>query len=257
MGVFFRTYETDIVAFALSAGMVAAYYFFLNIKVRHNPTYTIHGVNALARSLWVENVMRDPAMGIMGVQTLRNFIMGSSLMASTAALLIMGTLTLSGQEAHIAQAWHVLSLSGPVSAQLWIVKLMLLLVVFIVSFFAFSMSVRLTNHVVFMLNVPQHNAHHNLSPKAVGRRMQRAGGLFAIGMRAFFFAVPLVFWLFGPYFLIASSFGLVVTLYHLDRSEPEDMVETAETRAKPTAVPSGVAPRGAPVVAMQQAKYAS
>jgi uncharacterized membrane protein len=250
MDVFFRAYETDIVAFLLSAGIVAAYYFFLNIKVRHNPTYTIHGVNALARSLWVENIMRDPAMGIMGVQTLRNFIMGSSLMASTAALLIMGTLTLSGQEEHIAQAWHALSLSGPISTQLWTFKLLLLLVDFIVAFFAFSMSVRLTNHVVFMLNIPQHDVHHNLSPKAVGRRMQRAGSQFAIGMRAFFFAVPLVFWLFGPYLLLASSIGLVVTLYHLDRSEPEDVPETAKAR------PS-VVPRGAPVVAMQQAKYAS
>jgi uncharacterized membrane protein len=250
MDLFFRTYETDVVAFAFSAGIVAAYYFFLNFKVRNNPTYTIHGVNALARSLWVENIMREPSLGIMGVQTLRNFIMGSSLMASTAALLIMGTLTLSGQEEHIAQTWHVLSPSGPISTQLWIIKLLLLLVTFIVAFFAFSMSVRLTNHVVFMLNVPQHDAHHNLSPKAVGRRMQRAGSMFAIGMRAFFFAVPLVFWLFGPYFLLASSVGLVITLYRLDRSEPEDMIEL-------NAMPSpSVAPRSAPVVTMQP-KYAS
>lgn len=245
----FTGFEADFVAFALSSAIVAAYYFFLNFKVKENPTYTIHGVNALARSLWVEDVMSDPSKGIMAVQTLRNFIMGSSLMASTAALLIIGTLTLSGQADHIAQNWHILSINGSFSTQLWILKVMLLLVVFIVAFFAFAMSVRLTNHVVFMLNVPEHNAHHNLSPKAVARRMQRAGSMFAIGMRAFFFAVPLVFWLFGPYFLLMSSIGLVITLYRLDRSEPEDVLEA---RTKPSVVP-----RGAPVVAMQQAKYAS
>ncbi|MHB1084828.1 MAG: DUF599 domain-containing protein [Thiobacillus sp.] len=245
----FTSFEADFVTFALSAAIVAAYYFFLNIKVRDNPTYTIHGVNALARSLWVESVMSDASRGIMAVQTLRNFIMASSLMASTAALLIIGTLTLSGQAGHIAQNWHILSINGSFSTELWILKVMLLLVVFIVAFFAFAMSVRLTNHVVFMLNVPEHNAHHNLSPKAVARRMQRAGSMFAIGMRAFFFAVPLVFWLFGPYFLLMSSIGLVITLYRLDRSEPEDVLET---RTKPSVVP-----RGAPVVAMQQAKYAN
>lgn len=215
-------FQTDFVAFVISAVVVAAYYGFLNFKVRDNPTYSIHGVNALARRLWVENVMGDSSKGIMAVQTLRNFIMGSSLMASTAALLIIGTLTLSGQAEHIAQNWHVLSLKGSFATELLIVKVMFLLLDFIVAFFAFAMSVRLANHVVFMLNVPEHTAHHNLSPKAVARRMQRAGNMFAIGMRAFFFAVPLVFWLFGPYFLLISSIGLVIALYQLDRCESED-----------------------------------
>lgn len=238
----FSDFETDLMALAISAAIVAAYYGFLNMKVRANSTYTIHGVNALARSLWVEHIMRNPGKDVMAVQTMRNFIMGSSLMASTAALLIIGTLTLSGQAENIAQNWHVLSLKGSFATELWIIKVMFLLVDFIVAFFAFAMSVRLANHVVFMVNVPDHNAHHNLSPKAVARRLHRAGNMFAIGMRAFFFAVPLVFWLFGPYFLLLSSVGLVVALYHLDRCEPE---ETLESEIKP-AIPSQA----------MQAKYA-
>lgn len=239
-------FETDSAAFALSAGIIAAYYVFLNIKVRNNPTYTIHGVNALARGLWVEHIMRNASKDVMAVQTLRNWIMGASLMASTAALLIIGTLTLSGQAENISHSWHVLSIEQSIVNDLWILKVMLLLLDFIVAFFAFTMSVRLANHVVFMVNVPDHGAHHNLSPKAVARRMQRAGNMFAIGMRAFFFAVPLVFWLFGPYFLLASSVGLVITLYHLDRSEPEE-VEVATRNAASTA---------ASTVVSIQAKYA-
>ena len=124
---------------------------------------------------------------------------------------------------------------------------MLMLVDFIVAFFAFAMSVRLANHVVFMINVPEHGAHHNLAPKAIARRLQRAGNMFAIGMRAFFFAIPLVFWLFGPYFLIASSVGLVIALYNLDRSEPEDVVET---------LPLSSIPKTGSVISMQT-KYAN
>ncbi|MDT3708352.1 MAG: DUF599 domain-containing protein [Thiobacillus sp.] len=236
--------ETDSAAFTISALIVAAYYGFLNYKVRNNPTYTIHGVNALARSLWVEHIMRNASKDVMAVQTLRNWIMGASLMASTAALLIIGTLTLSGQTENISQSWHVLSVRQSIATELWILKVMLLLLDFIVAFFAFTMSVRLANHVVFMVNVPNQDAHHILSPKAVARRMQRAGRMFTIGMRAFFFAVPLVFWLFGPYFLLASSIGLVITLYHLDRTEPEEALEGATRKAAPTVVP------------IQAAKYA-
>jgi uncharacterized membrane protein len=224
--VTFADFEIDFMAFAVSAAIVAAYYGFLNMKVRANPTYTIHGVNALARSLWVEHIMRNTNKDIMAVQTMRNFIMGSSLMASTAALLIIGTLTLSGQAEHIAQSFHVLNFEGSFATEIWIIKVMFLLLDFIVAFFAFAMSVRLANHVVFMVNVPEHDAHHNLSPKAVARRLHRAGNMFAIGMRAFFFAVPLVFWLFGPYFLLISSIGLVVALYQLDHSEPEDALKS-------------------------------
>src|SRR5512139_1031736 len=143
----FALFETDSAAFPLSAGIIAAYYVFLNIKVRNNPTYTIHGVNALARSLWVEHIMRNASKDVMAVQTLRNWIMGASLMASTAALLIIGTLTLSGQADNISHSWHVLSVKQSIANDLWILKVMALLITFIVAVFAFAMSVRLANHV--------------------------------------------------------------------------------------------------------------
>lgn len=244
---FFLEYVTDIAALALSAALVISYYYFLLRQVRKNPTYTIHGVNALARRLWVENIMRNPSKDVMAVQTLRNFVMGASLMASTAALLIIGTLTLSGQANHVAESWHVLSPVGSHSSELWTIKILLLLVDFIVAFFSFAMSVRLANHVVFMVNVPEHNAHHNLSPRAVARRLHRAGNMFSIGMRAFFFAVPLVFWLFGPYYLLVASVGLIATLYRLDRSEPEERLEIETAQASQS--------RNTPVIPMT-AKYA-
>lgn len=243
----FAEFKLDFVAFTLSAALVAGYYLFLHLKARANPTYTIHGVNALARRLWVENVMRNPSKDVMAVQTLRNFIMGSSLMASTAALLIMGTLTLSSQAGNIAQSWHALSLGGSYSTQLWIFKVMLLLVDFIVAFFAFVLSIRLANHVLFMINVHDHDAHHNLSPRAVARRLHRAGHMFAVGMRAFFFAIPLVFWLFGPWFLLLASVALVITLHQLDRSDSREELEAENDHG----------PRKSPVIPMQQAKRAT
>jgi uncharacterized membrane protein len=217
-----REFTSDIVAVSVSTGMIGIYYAHLWFRSRHDPTYTIHGVNEIARNLWVSSVMSSPGKDIMAVQTLRNFIMGASLMASTAALLIIGTLTLSGQSENIARSWHALNALGSHAAELWIIKVLALLLDFIIAFFSFAMAVRLVNHVVFMINVPEQGAHSEFSPLSVGRRLNRAGNLFAIGMRAFFFAVPLVFWLFGPVFLMAATAGLVFVLYHLDRSQPAD-----------------------------------
>src|SRR5262245_16311154 len=123
----------DLLALALSASMLAGYYYFLSRKVASDPTFTIHGVNQLARRLWVLNVMRNPSKDVMAVQTLRNFIMSASLMATTATLLIMGTLTLSGQADGISRTWHALSTYGSHSAEIWVLKILLLLVTFIVA----------------------------------------------------------------------------------------------------------------------------
>ena len=210
--------SADLIALALSALLIAGYYYFLARKVASDPTFTIHAVNRLARRLWVLHVMQNPSKDVMAVQTLRNFIMSASLMATTATLLIMGTLTLSGQAEGISRTWHVLGMFGSRSAEMWVVKVLLLLVTFIVAFFAFAMCVRLTNHVLFMMNVPDSAAHAELSPENVATRLNRAGSLFTIGMRAFFVAVPLAFWLFGPVFLLLATVGLVISLYRLDRS---------------------------------------
>jgi uncharacterized membrane protein len=217
-----KEFGPDLAAVVASAALVAGYYLFLWLKVRKNPTYTIHGVNELARNQWVANVMANPGKDVMAVQTLRNFIMGAAMMASTATFLIVGTLTLSGQADNIGRSWHVLNVIGSHTAELWIVKVLCLLVDFIVAFFAFAMAVRLVNHVVFMVNIPERDAHRALAPANVARRLNRAGNLFAVGMRAFFFAIPLVFWLFGPALLVIATVGLVLTLYHLDRSEQHE-----------------------------------
>lgn len=213
-----REFGADAAAFAASAALVAIYYAVLLARTRRDPTASIHGVNELARALWVKHVMANPAKDVMAVQTLRNFVMGASLMATTAAFLILGTLTLTGQAENIARSWHVSSLYGSASAELWVLKVMCLLADFIVAFFAFALAIRLANHVVFMVNVPGPWSHAELSPEAVAGRLNRAGRHYATGMRAFLFAVPLVFWLFGPVFLVVASAGLVLALYRLDRT---------------------------------------
>jgi uncharacterized membrane protein len=216
-----RELGPDLLAVALSALMIGAYYYHLRVRVRKDPSYSIHFVNESARRLWVEHVMANPSRDVMAVQTLRNFIMVGILMVSTVTLLIIGTLTLTGQADSIARSWHAVHRLGPPSAELWSVKVMCLLADFLVAFFAFTMAIRITNHVLFMINVPRElrEANAALSPEAVARRLNRAGYMMAVGIRSLFVAVPLVFWLFGPAFLLIATIGLLVALFRLDRNQ--------------------------------------
>lgn len=212
-------FGSDLIALLASAALLVAYYFVHGAQVRRDPNYSIIFVNDLARRLWVEQVMGHPGKDVMAVQTLRNFIMYPIMMASTATLLIIGTLTLSGQTENIARNWHVINVAGSHAAELWIFKIIFLLADFLVAFFAYAMAIRLANHVLFMLNVPKEaqTAHVVLTPANVARRLNRAGYLMAIGMRAYIFAIPLVFWLFGPLFLVLATAGTIGILARIDR----------------------------------------
>jgi uncharacterized membrane protein len=236
LAAWLREFAADGIAILVSVVLVAGHYIHLRKQTSQNPTYSIHSVNALARRAWTESVMTNTGKDIMAVQSLRNFIMVSIMMASTASVLIIGTLTLSGQAENITRSWHSLGMFGSHSPELWIIKVLCLLLDFIVAFFAYAMSMRLATHVLFMLNVPPavYREHPELSPESVGDRLVQAGNMIAIGMRCFLFAIPLVFWLFGPLFLALSSIVLVMTLHRLDRHEaayshiPQPLPDTAK-----------------------------
>ena len=214
-------FGADVTAVFLSVVIVMVYYIALRIRVRRNPAYSVHYVNELARRLWVENVMNNPGKDIMAVQSLRNFIMVGILMVSTSSLLIIGTLTLSGQVESISHSWHAINIVGSHSAGLWIIKVMCLLVDFLIVFFSYAMAIRLGNQVLFMLNVPKESLaeHEVLSPSHVARRLNLAGHLMAIGMRTLLFAIPLVFWLFGPIFFLLATVGVTLIVSRLDKNQ--------------------------------------
>ncbi|MEJ2345230.1 MAG: DUF599 domain-containing protein [Gammaproteobacteria bacterium] len=214
-------YLTDFVSLAISAVLLACYHIYLRLKLRRNPLYTFQSVTHTARQAWVHGIMEDEAKGILGVQTLRNSTMAATFFASTAVLLVMGTLTLSGQSEKLTTSWHHLNVLGSLHPGVWIAKVLFLLSDFLVAFFSFAMAVRLFHHVGFLLAVPAERRPAAITPHTVALHLNRAGRYYSVGMRAYYFAVPLVFWLFGPHFMISATVVLIAVLYHVDRA-PRD-----------------------------------
>jgi uncharacterized membrane protein len=217
---------TDISSLAAGLVLLAAYHIYLRLKLRRNPHYTIQAVNRAARSAWVKGVMLDESRSLLAVQTLRNSTMAATFLASTAVLLIIGTLTLSEQTDKLASTWQSLNMVGSLHPGLWTAKLLFLLSNFFIAFFSFAMSVRLYNHVGYQLNVPLKERPSYINPRSVAFHLNRAGYYYSIGMRAYYFAVPLVFWLFGPLFMLAAALVLIAVLYHVDRA-PQYTEESA------------------------------
>lgn len=214
---FLVTFGNDVAAFVASVFLLLLYHWFLAYKVKRNPGYTVQSVNVIARTAWVYSIMHDGIRDVLPVQTLRNSTMAATFLASTSVLLIMGVMSLSGQADKLDSSWHALNVLGSKDAALWQFKLLLILIDLFLSFFCFSMSIRLFNHVGYLINVPLTMNQKMISPAHVAGHLNRAGHFFSIGMRCYHILMPLVFWLFGPHLMLAGTLGLILVLYYVDR----------------------------------------
>ena len=213
-----QPYLYDLISFLSSVLILILYSLFINYKTRKNQAYTVQAVNVIARTAWVESIMEESGKEVLAVQTLRNSTMAATFLASTAVLLIIGVLTLSSQGGKMESTWHALNIMGSKYTDLWLTKLLLILLDLFVAFFSFAMAIRVFNHVGYLINVPMKRNFKMICPAHVAIHLNRAGKFYSIGMRAYYFVVPLVFWLFGPHFMLLSTIILVVILYHLDRA---------------------------------------
>lgn len=217
------SFANDFASLLATVLLIVGYHIFLRKKIQKDPAYTVQAINRIARTAWVETIMGDDKNAVLAVQTLRNSTMAATFLASTSVLLIIGVLTLSEQGEKLEAHWHALNMVGAINPMLWMVKLLSLLLDLFVAFFGFSMAIRIYNHVGFMINVPVRLNHKMITPAHVATHLNRAGHFYSMGMRAYYYLVPMVFWLFGPHFMLVSTIVLLLALYRIDRA-PKIMV---------------------------------
>lgn len=195
--------------------LLVLYHYLLYRKMHNNPTSTSLGLARQTRMLWVRTIM-DEKKDILAIQTLRNWTMAATFLASAAILIGLGIFNL----ALTADKQGELSLLiGPLASNhpgLWTGKLILLGVDFLFAFFSFTLAVRYFNHTGFMINLPCNNSTA-ISIEDVIEILERGGTHYTLGMRAYYMTIPLSLWLFGPLWLMAGTVLMIVTLYRLDR----------------------------------------
>jgi uncharacterized membrane protein len=205
----------EIMIVVLAAAVITAYHAHLYIQVRRDPLTTAIGITNHARQMWVNGVIRDKR-DIMAVQTLRNQVMAATFLASTAILISLGLFSAAFRPGVFTEISHALNLLGTKTETLWMFKLMMLGILFFVTFFNFTPAIRYYNHASFMINTFEQN-DATVSGESVTKVINHAALHYTIGMRGFYLSVPLALWLFGPIWMLAGSLVLIGVLYRLDR----------------------------------------
>ena len=205
----------EIMLVLLVAIVIIAYHMHLYAKVRRDSLKTAIGIGNHARQRWVKGIMRGQR-DILAVQTLRNQVMAATFLASTAILISLGLFSAAFRPGVFSEISHALNLLGTKTETLWMFKLMLLAVVFFITFFNFTLAIRYYNHGVIMINTIDEN-DSTLSAETVTEVLNHGALHYTIGMRGFYLSVPLGLWMFGPIWMLAGSLGLIAVLYRLDR----------------------------------------
>lgn len=179
------------------------------IGYRH-PDATAPTAHAVLRADWVEALSVHEGSEIVAIQTLRNSLMSATITASTAALALMGTLTLT------VSANNGLSLFGTQQLTPPLLLVLLLLLALFASYICSAMAVRYFNHAGFVLSLPvgseARRRHH-----AVGQLyIRRAGLLYGWGLRCFLFVAPIVAGLINIRAMPAAAVALLFVLHVFD-----------------------------------------
>ena len=200
--------------------ILTAYHLYWLFQVKRQPLKTYLGITKHLRRRWVESVMREKR-DILAVQTLRNWIMASSFLASTAILIGLGLLSLLFKPEHVSELPFDFNLIFSRLKTLLLVKIMLLMLHFFFAFFSFTLAMRYFNHVNFMINVPL-ECDSLLNTDYVAHILNLGNMHYTLGMRAYYLSVVAALWLFGPEWMCLGAGCMVVILYRQDHCCAED-----------------------------------
>ncbi|KAJ9184180.1 hypothetical protein P3X46_007946 [Hevea brasiliensis] len=205
----------DVILVPLGFFITMAYHIWLWHKVRTQPLSTIIGTNSSGRRYWVSAMMKDnDKKNILAVQTLRNLIMGSTLMATTSILLSAGLAAIISSTYSVKKPLND-AVYGAHGEFMVALKYVTLLCLFLFSFFCHSLSIRFVNQVNLLINTPP-DPLSIVTPEYVTELLERGFILNTVGNRLFYVAMPFLLWIFGPVLVFLCSVTMIPVLYNLD-----------------------------------------
>jgi len=154
---------------------------------------------------------------IVDIQILRSLGGSASFFASTSILVLAGLIAVLGATDKAIELLRDFPFSISVSRELWEVKVLTLIVVFIYAFFKFGWAMRQLNYCSIMVGSVGSNENVTDDDR---ERAKNAANVATIasthtnrGIRAYYFGLALLAWHIHPFALIVSTLTVVLVLY--------------------------------------------
>lgn len=195
------------------------YHIQLFYRIQKYPSTTVQGTNQLCRQTWVQYMRKDPARNAnVAVNAIRNGLMASSLLATTTITLCTIIAAIITHSNGITSSNSNSGAPITPSPQLFSVFTCLL-----ISFLCNLQTLRFSCFVSFPVCLPlSDDKSLGLSPEYVFDSFDKSYVFWSLGVRAFFFNIPMLLWLFGPVYMLLASLAMVIALHFLDTNSTTD-----------------------------------
>lgn len=212
------TSSLDLAAFAFFVVVFAGYGFISGLPAIERRS--IVGAVQRQRERWMLNMaIRD--VRIVDAQLLGGLSQGNAFFASTSAIIMGGLATMMGSGDKIQALFERLPFVAPSTAVLFELKLLLLLSIFVFSFFKFAWAFRLSHYAAIMIGATPILDPSNKEPcERHALRTARLIGLAAehanTGLRSYYCAIAAMAWFFHPFALMFATVWILLILLRRD-----------------------------------------
>jgi len=172
------------------------------------------------RVLWMSRMLeRDNRMA--DVQIVTAHMRSAMLFASITILIMAGVMTIMGNLGKARDVASELSFAITASKEMWEIKVIVLMMIFVYAFFKYVWCLRQFNFALVFIGaapLPEEvNAMDRQNyPERGAVLIDRAINALNRGLRAYYFGLAMMVWLLGPIYLAAAGVWVVAVLYRRD-----------------------------------------
>ena len=178
---------------------------------RRHPHRLARSTHVRLRAEWFAVLSRQRGSELLAVQTLRNSVMSATMTASTAAIALMGSLTLAAPTLGQGLALQ----DRPLSPRL--VLELLLIVQLFASLVCSAMAVRYHNHAGFIASMPVGSEERERWTATGLGYLRRGGLLYSWGLRHLVMVAPAVVAILHPAAGPVAAVTVIALLASFDR----------------------------------------
>lgn len=208
----------DLVALAWFLLMWIGYDRFADYWSQSHPSLLRH-VNEARRDWMLRLTYRENR--IPDVALMANLSSSPTFFASTTIIIIGGLFALMGSTSKVVNVVQEIPFSVHVPEEVWNVKIIVLICVFVFAFFRFTWALRQFNFCSILIGAAPNVAEYKEGTDAAraefanrsGKLVALAGESFNDGLRGFYFAIAAMTWFVQPALFMIATTVVVAVLY--------------------------------------------
>lgn len=173
----------------------------------------------LYRQDWMR-VMLSRENRISDASVVGNLERNGAFFASSCLLILAGIITALGYTQQVMEVFSTLPFGTLPTREVWELRMVVLMVIFIYAFFKFTWSMRTYNFLAVLIGAAPLAGDTKTSPasrdafaRSAASVCNQAGDAFNLGLRSYYYALAVVCWFIHPFVFMGASTMIVIVLY--------------------------------------------